>query len=95
MTREVARWRAAVPQHLLDQIAARFRSFGRTMSESNRQQAFVPEGARIVENPRGTAPAFIVELERGTVVVLPGVPSEMRYQREHAGPTCGRRSQTG
>lgn len=66
-------------QHLLDQIAARFRSFSRTMPESNRQQAFVPEGARIVENARGTAPAFIVEDARGTVVVLPGVPSEMRF----------------
>jgi nicotinamide-nucleotide amidase len=71
-------------QHLLDQIEARFRSFGRTMSPSNRQQAFVPEGARIVENPRGTAPAFIVETEHGGVVVLPGVPSEMRYLWETA-----------
>jgi competence/damage-inducible protein CinA-like protein len=71
-------------QHLLDQIAERFRSFGRAMPESNRRQAFVPAGARIVENPRGTAPAFIVEDARGTVVVLPGVPSEMRFLWEHA-----------
>jgi nicotinamide-nucleotide amidase len=71
-------------QHLLDQIEARFRSFGRTMSESNRRQAYVPEGARIVENPRGTAPSFIVEDARGTVVVLPGVPSEMRYLWKNA-----------
>lgn len=70
--------------HLLEQIAARFRSFGRTMSPSNRQQAYVPKGARIVENPRGTAPSFIVEDERATVVVLPGVPSEMRYLWENA-----------
>lgn len=71
-------------QHLLDQIAARFKAFGRTMSESNRRQAYVPAGARIVENPRGTAPAFIVEDAPGTVVVLPGVPFEMRYLWEHA-----------
>jgi competence/damage-inducible protein CinA-like protein len=71
-------------QHLLDQIEARFRSFNRPMSESNRRQAYVPAGARIVENPRGTAPAFIVEDARGTVVVLPGVPSEMRYLWENA-----------
>jgi competence/damage-inducible protein CinA-like protein len=71
-------------QHLLDQIEARFRAFGRTMSESNRRQAYVPEGARIVENPRGTAPSFIVEDARGTVMVLPGVPSEMRYLWENA-----------
>lgn len=71
-------------QHLLDQIEARFRSFKRTMSPSNRRQAYVPEGARIVENPRGTAPSFIVEDARGIVVSLPGVPSEMRYLTEHA-----------
>jgi nicotinamide-nucleotide amidase len=71
-------------QHLLDQIEARFRSFGRTMSPSNRRQAYVPDGARIVENPRGTAPCFIVEDARGTVAVLPGVPSEMRYLWENA-----------
>src|SRR5689334_813682 len=71
-------------QHLLDQIAARFRSFGREMSASNRRQAYVPAGARIVENPRGTAPCFIVEDARGIVMVLPGVPSEMRYLWEHA-----------
>jgi competence/damage-inducible protein CinA-like protein len=71
-------------QHLLDQIEARFRSFGREMSPSNRQQAYIPQGARIVENPRGTAPSFIVEDARGTIVVLPGVPSEMRYLWENA-----------
>src|SRR5436190_2344455 len=71
-------------QHLLDQIEARFRSFGRTMSVSNRRQAYVPDGARIVENPRGTAPSFIVEDVRGTLAVLPGVPSEMRYLWENA-----------
>ena len=59
-------------QHLLEQIEARFRSFGRAMSPSNRRQAFVPQGARIVENPRGTAPSFIVEDQRATVIVLPG-----------------------
>lgn len=71
-------------QHLLEQIEARFRAFGRSMPESNRRQAYVPEGARIVENPRGTAPAFIVEDARGTIIVLPGVPSEMRYLWENA-----------
>ncbi len=88
MTREAVARAVGRPlvfhQHLLDQIEARFRSFGRTMSPSNRQQAYVPEGARIIENPRGTAPSFIVEDPRGTIVVLPGVPSEMSYLWETA-----------
>lgn len=69
-------------QELLDQIAARFRSFGRTMSESNRQQAFVPQGARPIPNARGTAPSFIVEDGAKALMVFPGVPSELRFLAE-------------
>lgn len=69
---------------LLAQIEARFASFGRKMSESNRRQAYLPQGARAIENPRGTAPGFIVEDARGTLIALPGVPSEMRFLFETA-----------
>lgn len=69
---------------LLVQIAARFAAMRRTMSESNRRQAFIPQGARAIPNPVGTAPAFLVEDRQGTVIVLPGVPSEMRYLFAHA-----------
>ncbi len=71
-------------QELMDQIAARFAAMGREMPQSNRRQAFVPTGARVIENPRGTAPAFIVEDPLGTTIVLPGVPYEMRYLFEQA-----------
>jgi nicotinamide-nucleotide amidase len=64
---------------LLEQIATRFKGFGVRMTENNRRQAYVPHGAIVVENPVGTAPSFIVEHERGIVVSLPGVPSEMEY----------------
>ena len=66
-------------QALLDQIAARFRSFGRTMSESNRQQAFVPAGAYPIANARGTAPVFRIHEHHQLLWVLPGVPSEMKF----------------
>src|SRR3989304_874730 len=64
---------------LLEQIEARFRSFGVPMSENNRRQAFIPCGAMAIENPVGTAPSFIVEHARGLGISLPGVPSEMEY----------------
>ena len=69
---------------LMAQVEARFAAMGRPMSESNRRQAYVPAGARPIENPRGTAPAFIVEGDEGTVIVLPGVPYEMRFLFETA-----------
>lgn len=64
---------------LWDQIVARFRKFGRTPTENNRSQAHIPAGALPVENPVGTAPAFIVEHPGGAVIALPGVPREMEH----------------
>ena len=64
---------------LLAGLEARFRRLGRPMPAINRTQAEVPEGATILPNPRGTAPGLWVEDGRGrTVVLLPGVPREMR-----------------
>ena len=66
-------------QFLYDMIAERFRVFGVTMTDNNSQQAYLPDDAKVIENPVGTAPSFIVETERGTVISLPGVPREMKY----------------
>jgi competence/damage-inducible protein CinA-like protein len=70
-------------QSLLDDIAARFAAYKRTMSPSNRQQAFVPRGAYIIRNPRGTAPAFVAERDGRLVAALPGVPQELQYLMEN------------
>src|SRR2546422_9113133 len=60
-------------------IEARFQRMGRPMPPINRTQAEIPEGATILPNPRGTAPGLWVEDARGRIVVLlPGVPREMR-----------------
>ncbi len=64
---------------LWEQIAARFRRYGRPPTENNRRQAYVPAGALALENPVGTAPCFIVELEKSVVISLPGVPREMEH----------------
>jgi len=66
-------------QELLAQIEAYFRQRGHAMSPNNRRQAYVPRGAIVIENPVGTAPAFIVEVGEKAVICLPGVPHEMQY----------------
>ena len=68
---------------LLAQIEAFFARFGSPMGANNRRQALLPEGCIPIENPVGTAPAFIVEDERGTIITMPGVPREMRYLMEN------------
>ena len=64
-------------------IEAFFHKRGYHMSDNNRRQARIPEGAMPLENPVGTAPCFVVEDARGIVISLPGVPREMRYMMEH------------
>ena len=47
--------------------------------ESNKQQAMIPEGAKILENSHGSAPGIWLEDEHSRwVAMLPGVPREMR-----------------
>ncbi len=62
----------------LTTLKERFARFGATMTDNNRQQALIPEGAILIENPVGTAPGFIVEGQLATVIALPGVPREMK-----------------
>lgn len=69
--------------HLMAQVEAFFAARGFKLSPSNRRQAFIPQGAIPVENPVGTAPAFIVEVAERCVISLPGVPREMEYLLVH------------
>jgi nicotinamide-nucleotide amidase len=71
-------------EELHEQISARFRNLNIRMSANNKRQAYIPEGAQPIENPVGTAPIFILQITRGVIMVLPGVPHEMTYLLEHA-----------
>jgi len=61
------------------EIRERFHKRGLLLTKNNERQAEIPEGAIVIENPNGTAPAFIVEAEKGTIISLPGVPFEMKW----------------
>jgi len=73
---------------VLEDIALKFASRGRTMTPSNRKQALIPRGAEVLPNPGGTAPGIIWQPRTGlTILTFPGVPSEMhRMWRETAVP---------
>ena len=59
------------------------RRFGRDMPEANRRQAMIPRGARKLENRHGSAPgAFVQDTAGRWVVMLPGVPRELRGMTE-------------
>src|SRR4029077_19665996 len=63
---------------VMSKIEARFRQIGRTMSEVNKRQAMVPEGATVLENGRGTAPGLWLEARGRIVILLPGPPNELK-----------------
>jgi len=64
-----------------------FSERGRVMSENNRLQAMFPEGAAVLENPIGTAPGFSIVMGKTKIVVMPGVPKEMKLMfARHVAP---------
>jgi len=62
----------------LAHIEGMFRSWGREMPPVNAIQADFPKGSEVIDNPRGTAPGFRITIKGTEIVVLPGVPSEMK-----------------
>jgi nicotinamide-nucleotide amidase len=48
------------------------------LTQARVKMATLPEKAKPVPNPVGTAPAVKVNLEKTTLIALPGVPSEMK-----------------
>jgi nicotinamide-nucleotide amidase len=78
------------PLLLNTEVASRiqqmFEAMGRVMPENNLQQARFPLGAVIIPNALGTAPGFRLEHDtaagRRHLIVLPGVPREMKPMLE-------------
>jgi nicotinamide-nucleotide amidase len=61
---------------LLATLEERFRGMG--MPATNRRQATLIPSARPLSNPIGSAPGWWVERDDVVIVLMPGVPSEMR-----------------
>lgn len=66
-----------------EQYADRLRDWwqrrGRQMPESNLRQAFHPEGAELLVNPKGTAPGLALQHDGTLIFCIPGVPAEMEH----------------
>ena len=60
-------------------ILERLTRAGRNIiTENNKKQAMIPEGAIVLENYCGTAPGIIIEENNKRIILLPGPPREMR-----------------
>ena len=61
----------------LESMERYFRTRQRSMPESNKKQAMLPQGAEPIFNPLGTAPGFVLKIDGCEFFFLPGVPIEM------------------
>ncbi|MEA2002480.1 MAG: competence/damage-inducible protein A [Actinomycetota bacterium] len=81
ITREAISEATGRPLLFSDEYAERLRKWwdsrGREMPVSNLKQAEYPEGATLLENPKGTAPAIQLETDDAWVFAVPGVPAEL------------------
>ncbi len=75
-------------EEVAENIRRIFASLNRTMPENNLKQAQFPAGATIIPNHLGTAPGYRLELDtpqgRKHLIVLPGVPREMKPMMEES-----------
>ncbi|MBJ6725609.1 CinA family nicotinamide mononucleotide deamidase-related protein [Geomesophilobacter sediminis] len=61
----------------LAHLQAFARRMNRQLHAENERQTFLPQTARLLDNPLGTALGFAVAIEAATAYFMPGVPYEM------------------
>lgn len=72
---------------VLERITNLMKQMGRSMIESNRAMADVPETCRVLLNYHGTAPGMWFQKDETILISLPGVPYEMMgLMKDHVIP---------
>ncbi|MDD6032770.1 MAG: competence/damage-inducible protein A [Oscillospiraceae bacterium] len=82
----IAAWfgkKLVLHQPSLDAMTRYFEKSGRVMTENNKKQAYLPEGAEVFDNPNGTAPGCAIEKDGRIAILLPGPPREMQPMFDH------------
>ncbi len=69
-------------EDILAWLKTTFSRAGYHWTENNEKQAYFPENAVILDNPKGTAPGFLLEKNGKTIAALPGPPREMTQMWE-------------
>jgi nicotinamide-nucleotide amidase len=75
---EVLGRRLTEDERITTRIRSRFEGRGLQMPEINRRQAMVPDGARVLDNTKGTAPGLWLDVDDRVVLLLPGPPHELK-----------------
>lgn len=68
----------ALNEQALKDVTLIFKKIGRELTETNRQQAYLPTRCSAITNRVGTAPGMWFQETRKVYVSMPGVPHEMK-----------------
>ncbi len=66
-------------KNILKNLKERFKKRGVSFPENSVKMAYIPESGKPIPNGPGAAPGIFLECNNKTIVLLPGVPREMRY----------------
>lgn len=80
---KVASKKLILEKDVLKDISDFFRRMNKKIPKDTLRQALIPEGARWLKNPYGTAPGLIVEYGEKAIIALPGPPREMQPMMEN------------
>ncbi len=72
-----------IHQPSLDRITRLFAQRNLSLTKSNRQQAYLPQGCEVLPNAKGTAPGLLFSQDKKRLFSMPGVPFEMLYMLRH------------
>ncbi|AXH98764.1 competence/damage-inducible protein A [Sporosarcina sp. PTS2304] len=67
----------------METIRQYFKQVGKVMTDNNKQQALVLEGATVLPNRYGMAPGIAIEKDQKQYILLPGPPSELEPMFEN------------
>jgi len=68
---------------ILEGLRQRYLDRGTEFQENSTKQAYVVNGAESIPNGPGAAPGTYLEKDGTVIVLLPGVPREMRHMMDH------------
>jgi len=80
---EATGWPLIYDEDYADHLREWWARRGREMPESNLRQAYYPQGAELLPNPRGTAPGLALDHGGVAIFCVPGVPAEMEHLLHH------------
>ena len=69
-------------QDYWDKLKLNFNKMGIAVLSANKSQGIIPDRGGVIDNPKGSARGFCFHKKNTKIIILPGVPSEMKVMMQ-------------